>query len=186
MDKRDLSKLTLAVAGLLTATACTTATTPGDDGGVGSSADPVKCLGLNDCKGLSECETPDGKSSCQGLNDCKGQGWVTVDTEADCTSGGGTVWDGQLNTGAGGAGAGAAFGGGNPSAGGAAAGGNESQGGATAAQLKCQGINDCKGHGDCAQEGKNECKGLAECAGQGWNYVDSEEECNDKGGTLIS
>lgn len=51
----------------------------------------VKCEGINSCKGTSECASKDGKNDCQGLNDCKGQGFISVPTEAECTSKGGTV-----------------------------------------------------------------------------------------------
>lgn len=56
----------------------------------GSSA-LVKCEGINTCKGTSECKSADGKSACQGLNDCAGQGFISVPTEAECTSKGGKV-----------------------------------------------------------------------------------------------
>jgi uncharacterized membrane protein len=51
------------------------------------SAD-VKCMGINACKGTSECAT--ATSSCKGSNSCKGQGWVHTSKE-DCTAKGGKV-----------------------------------------------------------------------------------------------
>lgn len=49
----------------------------------------VKCEGINECKGQSECASADGSSSCEGLNACAGQGWITV-TRDECAEQGGT------------------------------------------------------------------------------------------------
>lgn len=48
----------------------------------------VHCLGVNSCKGQSECKT--GNSSCKGLNSCKGHGFLTM-TKAKCKAAGGKV-----------------------------------------------------------------------------------------------
>ena len=48
----------------------------------------VHCLGLNSCKGQSECAT--ASSSCKGQNACKGQG-MNVLSEKDCLAKGGKV-----------------------------------------------------------------------------------------------
>ena len=48
----------------------------------------VHCLGVNSCKGQSECKT--GNSSCKGLNSCKGHGFLSM-TTAECTAAGGKV-----------------------------------------------------------------------------------------------
>ncbi|MEI2806733.1 MAG: hypothetical protein V9G18_12575 [Albidovulum sp.] len=40
----------------------------------------VQCIGVNSCKGQSECKT--ANSSCKGLNSCKGQGFLSM-TKAD-------------------------------------------------------------------------------------------------------
>lgn len=48
----------------------------------------VKCMGINSCKGTSECAT--ATNSCKGHNSCKGQGWVHA-TKEDCTAKGGKV-----------------------------------------------------------------------------------------------
>lgn len=48
----------------------------------------VHCVGVNSCKGQSECKT--ASSSCKGLNSCKGQGFLSL-TKADCDSAGGKV-----------------------------------------------------------------------------------------------
>lgn len=46
----------------------------------------VMCMGVNACKGQSECKT--AASSCKGLNACKGQGFLGL-TEAECSAAGG-------------------------------------------------------------------------------------------------
>jgi len=55
----------------------------------------VKCLGVNTCKGLSECLTkgPGGKvdHNCGGQNSCSGKGWLTVEDEAACKALGGKL-----------------------------------------------------------------------------------------------
>ena len=48
----------------------------------------VHCVGVNSCKGQSECKT--ASSSCKGLNACKGQGFLAM-TKADCDAAGGKV-----------------------------------------------------------------------------------------------
>ncbi|ARN82670.1 hypothetical protein [Methylocystis bryophila] len=54
-------------------------------------AGKVHCLGVNSCKAKSDCMTP--KNSCKGMNECKGKGWLFMDSEAECTKGGGKVLD---------------------------------------------------------------------------------------------
>ena len=48
----------------------------------------VHCLGVNACKGKSECAT--ASSSCKGLNECKGKGMNVMSTK-DCAAKGGKV-----------------------------------------------------------------------------------------------
>jgi len=55
----------------------------------GDESASVKCQGINSCKGTSKCQT--ASSACSGQNACKGQGWITVASEEECTSKGGTV-----------------------------------------------------------------------------------------------
>ena len=55
--------------------------------GTATSAE-VKCMGINACKGTSECAT--ASNACQGHNSCKGQGWVHASKE-DCDAKGGKV-----------------------------------------------------------------------------------------------
>jgi hypothetical protein len=52
------------------------------------TAENVKCSGINECKGKSECSGAD--HSCKGQNDCKGKGWVQASAD-DCSAKGGTV-----------------------------------------------------------------------------------------------
>ena len=49
------------------------------------------------------------------------------------------------------------------------------QGGAEA-KVKCEGVNSCKGHGDC-KTAQNSCKGKNGCAGQGFMMM-SQAECD--------
>jgi len=46
----------------------------------------IHCLGVNSCKGKSECAT--ATSGCKGQNACKGQGWLSM-TEKACLEKGG-------------------------------------------------------------------------------------------------
>jgi hypothetical protein len=53
-------------------------------------------------------------------------------------------------------------------------------------EVKCAGINSCKGTGACAAaDGSHDCAGHNECKGKGWIYVESEEECEEQGGTVV-
>ena len=53
-------------------------------------------------------------------------------------------------------------------------------------EVKCAGINSCKGTGACgAADGSHACGGKNECKGKGWIHVASAEECEEKGGTVI-
>ena len=48
----------------------------------------IECLGVNACKGLSECKT--ANTGCKAQNACKGQGWLPM-TKAECDAAGGKV-----------------------------------------------------------------------------------------------
>lgn len=48
----------------------------------------VQCLGINACKGKSDCATP--SNACKGMNQCKGQG-MTETSAKDCQEKGGKV-----------------------------------------------------------------------------------------------
>ncbi|MCB1415523.1 MAG: hypothetical protein KDJ64_03830 [Nitratireductor sp.] len=50
----------------------------------------IQCVGVNVCKGHSDCKT--ATSNCKGLNDCKGQGFVSL-TQHECQAVGGK-WEG--------------------------------------------------------------------------------------------
>lgn len=86
MKNRTVNGSTLAIAAVSialsgAAPAPAKGTTPGK----------VHCLGINSCKGKSDCHTP--KNACKGMNACKAQGWLTVDSEKACTDAGGKVLD---------------------------------------------------------------------------------------------
>lgn len=50
----------------------------------------IQCIGVNSCKGHSECQT--ASSSCTGMNACKGKGWVSK-TKAECKALKGKIGD---------------------------------------------------------------------------------------------
>ena len=70
-----------AAAAALFATGCSTLCGDADEA-------PVKCTGVNACKGTSSCATPD--NSCKGQNSCKGSGWVYMSKD-ECLAKGGEV-----------------------------------------------------------------------------------------------
>jgi hypothetical protein len=55
--------------------------------------------------------------------------------------------------------------------------------GAGSVQVRCSGINSCKGQSLCATA-KNACAGQNTCKGQGWLKV-SREECSSNGGQIL-
>jgi uncharacterized membrane protein len=55
--------------------------------------------------------------------------------------------------------------------------------GAGVGQVRCFGINSCKGQSYCATV-KNGCAGQNACKGKGWLKV-SREECSAKGGQIF-
>ena len=50
-------------------------------------------------------------------------------------------------------------------------------------EVKCYGVNSCKGKNDCKSL-FNSCKGQSSCKGKGFLKMSSEKECTDKGGKL--
>ena len=67
---------TLAVSGSLTALA--------QDKG---KMQPVKCAGLNECKGKGACKS--AMNDCKGKNACKGKGFVETKDDKECMGKGG-------------------------------------------------------------------------------------------------
>jgi uncharacterized membrane protein len=55
---------------------------------------------------------------------------------------------------------------------------------AAAANVKCTGVNECKGKGACAGAG-NACAGKNECKGKGVTSM-TEADCKTKGGTVAA
>ena len=51
-----------------------------------------------------------------------------------------------------------------------------SHAGAVAAKVKCEGVNACKGKGDC-KSASNACKGQAACKGKGFSEM-SQADCD--------
>lgn len=54
--------------------------------------------------------------------------------------------------------------------------------GKTEAQVKCYGVNACKGQGQCASA-THDCAGKNACKGKGWIKM-SKAECDKKGGKV--
>ncbi len=52
-----------------------------------------------------------------------------------------------------------------------------------AGEVKCSGINACKGTGECATA-TNSCKGQNACKGSGWMHA-SKADCEAKGGKVV-
>ncbi len=50
----------------------------------------VKCFGLEECKGMKDCEQ--GAGNCEVSSECKGSGWIET-TAQDCESRGGAHTD---------------------------------------------------------------------------------------------
>ena len=76
-----------AAAAALFVSACGGSGPPATD--AASASDEVKCMGIHECKGKSQCGV-EGGHSCAGQNECKGKGWVKV-SKAECNAKGGTV-----------------------------------------------------------------------------------------------
>lgn len=55
---------------------------------------------------------------------------------------------------------------------------------AAKADVKCAGINSCKGTGSC-KTATNECKGQNSCKGHGWVTTESASACTSKGGKVV-
>ncbi|WP_266181408.1 hypothetical protein [Dyella humicola] len=82
------SRPSLASAAALVALAIASVAPVHADDKPGAKEEPVRCYGINSCKGQSLCAT--AKNDCKGLNNCKGQG-VVVKTKSGCLKEGGTL-----------------------------------------------------------------------------------------------
>jgi uncharacterized membrane protein len=51
-------------------------------------------------------------------------------------------------------------------------------------EVKCSGVNECKGKGGCASA-KHDCAGKNGCKGEGWTKM-GEKECKAKGGKIVA
>ena len=51
--------------------------------------------------------------------------------------------------------------------------------------VKCAGVNDCKGKGGCSGA-DNSCAGKNGCKGKGWVKAKSADECTKKGGKIVA
>jgi hypothetical protein len=54
----------------------------------------------------------------------------------------------------------------------------------TGGEVKCSGVNECKGKGACGTA-EHDCAGKNACKGKGWVKVKSADECKEKGGTVV-
>ena len=78
--------------GLMIATAVATLVVSGDLTAMAqdkSKAEPVKCVGANDCKGKGSCKST--MNDCKGKNACKGKGFVEAKDAKECATKGGKV-----------------------------------------------------------------------------------------------
>jgi uncharacterized membrane protein len=85
------STLVAAMAALLAATVSACGAADVDATAPEGEEQPIRCEGINECQGTSECASSDGSSECKGLNECAGQGWIYAESETACTDAGGTV-----------------------------------------------------------------------------------------------
>jgi uncharacterized membrane protein len=86
MKKETIKGATLAIAAVSIALAGAAPAAKAE-----TTAARVHCLGVNSCKGKSDCHTP--KNACKGNNSCKGQGWLYKESAQACTDAGGKVLD---------------------------------------------------------------------------------------------
>lgn len=90
MSQRIVQTSFAVTAAALFVSACGGSGEPAAHGAAGTaSGDTVKCLGIHECKGQSQCGV-EGGHGCAGQNDCKGKGWIKV-SQAECDAKGGKV-----------------------------------------------------------------------------------------------
>lgn len=53
-----------------------------------------------------------------------------------------------------------------------------------AAKVRCEGVNECKGKGECGGASGTSCAGTNECKGKGWVQI-PEKDCKAKGGKVL-
>ncbi|CAG9171477.1 BufA2 family periplasmic bufferin-type metallophore [Cupriavidus pampae] len=85
MTVSNKSRASLATAAALLALASAAIAVPAHAAG---KAEPVRCYGVNSCKGESLCAT--ASNDCKGLNSCKGKG-VVVKSKSECLKAGGKL-----------------------------------------------------------------------------------------------
>jgi uncharacterized membrane protein len=85
MDRKTITGAVLAAAvgAMFLSTPVLAQTSSGNS----ASADKVKCMGGNSCKGQSSCKS--ASNGCMGQNSCKGKGWVMATSAKVCTDKGG-------------------------------------------------------------------------------------------------
>jgi len=60
----------------------------------------------------------------------------------------------------------------------------ETPSGTASVAVKCQGVNPCRGKGECSGAG-HQCGKHTPCKGQGWLTVANADECLGLGGTVL-
>ena len=53
-----------------------------------------------------------------------------------------------------------------------------------AAKVRCEGVNECKGKGECGGASGTSCAGTNDCKGKGWIQI-AEKDCKAKGGKVF-
>lgn len=51
-------------------------------------------------------------------------------------------------------------------------------------EVKCAGVNSCKGHSEC-KTATHDCKGMNSCKGDGWVTKPSADACTSAGGKVL-
>lgn len=86
MKKESFNGATLAVAAVSIALAGAAPAAKAE-----TTTAKVHCLGVNSCKGKSDCHSP--KNACKGMNSCKGKGWLYMESAQACEAAGGKALD---------------------------------------------------------------------------------------------
>jgi hypothetical protein len=163
------SAVVCALAGLIAANGCSNDKGAAKSEAKGTMTAKVKCEGVNECKGHGGCKS--ASHGCAGQNGCKGQGFVEMSGE-DCQAKGGKPM-----------GAEPAAAPGPRTEAPAAPAAPAAKADMAVAKVKCEGINQCKGHGACKGAG-HDCAGKNGCKGQGWVEI-SASDCQSQGGKAL-